>query len=141
MGETDTSGLGLLREAHLRLDWAADGLDLTSSTIGSSYPYRHTHSPARHLSLHTRLFPTKLLTLSVHRPYLGLTAPTKDLSSCRYHPPTHTASHPRTRPQCPGSRSSPSIVHTFPSMHSLEGPLREGPGPNSQWLRTKMSKT
>lgn len=52
MGETDISGLGL-REAHLRLDWAADGLDLTSSNIGSSYPYTHTHSPARHLSPHT----------------------------------------------------------------------------------------
>lgn len=29
MGETDISGLGLL-EAHVGLDWAAAGLDLTS---------------------------------------------------------------------------------------------------------------
>lgn len=34
MGETDISGLGLL-EAHFGLDWAAEGLDLTSSNTGS----------------------------------------------------------------------------------------------------------
>lgn len=51
MGETDISGLGLL-EAHLRLDWAADGLGLTSSSIGSAYPYKQTHSSPSPLSLH-----------------------------------------------------------------------------------------
>lgn len=52
MGETDISGLGLL-EAHLRLDWAAYGLGLTSSSIGSSYSYMQTHSSPSPLSLHT----------------------------------------------------------------------------------------
>lgn len=40
VGETDISGLKLL-EAHLGLDWAAKGLDLTSPNTASPhlYPY------------------------------------------------------------------------------------------------------
>lgn len=38
MGETDISGLRL-RQAHLGLDWAAEGLDLTSPSI--TLPYLH----------------------------------------------------------------------------------------------------
>lgn len=36
MGETDISGLRL-RQAHLGLDWAAEGLDLTSPSITLAY--------------------------------------------------------------------------------------------------------
>jgi hypothetical protein len=44
VGKTDISGFGLL-EAHLGLDWIAEGLDLTSSNTVPPHLPMHTHSP------------------------------------------------------------------------------------------------
>lgn len=112
MGETDISGLRLL-EAQLGLDWAAEGLDLTSSNTGSSYPYMYSYSSPRHLSLYTGLGPTKLATLSLHRSYVGFTVLQKIYLLAGS---THTQI-------AFSSAQVPSIsfhyAHSFSSMHSL----------------------
>lgn len=76
MGETDISGLRLL-EAHLRLDWAAEGLDLTSSNPAPPHLHVHTHFPLMFPSLGTGLF-LMLLMLSLHTPYLSDGEPFRD---------------------------------------------------------------
>lgn len=138
MGETDISGLGLL-EAHLRLDWAADGLGLTSSSIGSAYPYKQTHSSPSPPAC-TQLLPTELPML----PYIDLIAVLQPLHKTYLLKAPHASTHgffTSAPGPMPGSQPLPfHYAHIFPPC-IFEGPLWEGPGPNFQWLGTKVSKT
>lgn len=79
MGETDISGLGL-RQAHLGLDWAAEGLDLTSPA--QPFP-TFILINARAFSLnapqpmHRALSHKVTYSLYIHTHYLKHTAPTQ----------------------------------------------------------------
>lgn len=125
VGETDISGLRLL-EAHFRLDWAADGLDLISLNIAPHHLHLsiHIHSPQLHPHLCTELFTTKLLILSPHTRYLKHAVPYTDpitttLSSHKDPVPRTQLPHKHTsvlrRTTCPDI--SLPITQTF-SLHS-----------------------
>lgn len=143
VGETDISGLRLL-EAHFRLDWAAEGLDLISLDIAPHHLHlsTHIHSPQLHPSLYTELFTTKLLTLSPHTRYLKHAVPTQTPSQPHY-PPVKTPSQHTASPQThlyPQENNLPQhlsshykdILPPFTQQAFRRVCCEKGPGPNSQ---------
>lgn len=117
VGETDISGLKLL-EAHLGLDWAAKGLDLTSPNTASPhlYPFpcifilpKYTPKEPMHRALsHTATYTVSRYTLSqTHSPSTDPITTTlsshKDLIS-------HTHSFPTNTPL---SASTTVVPHLF----------------------------
>lgn len=118
VGENDISGLGLL-EAHLRLDWAAEGLDLISLNTAPHHLHRsmHIHFPHLHPGLCTELFPTKLLKLSLHIHYLKHAVPIQTPSQPHYLPvktPSHAHSFPTNTHTSIGKRATcPNISLPF----------------------------
>lgn len=124
VGETDISGLGLL-EAHLGLDWAAEGLDPISLSIA---PHCLHPNCAFSFSLPApglcpERFSTKLLTLSPHMlsqtrsPYTDPIMTT--LSSCKDPIPHTQLPHKHTSISKPTTcpNLSPPLTQTF-SFHS-----------------------
>lgn len=121
VGETDISGLELL-EAHLGLDWAAGGLDLTFPQHSPCSPTPLTEPippPHMHPSPCTELFSTKLRALLLWARYLRHAAPAQIPPQPRYRAAktsAHEYSLPQTR-SCQQVQESPSRGH-FPSMRA-----------------------
>lgn len=126
MGETDISGLRLL-EAHLGLDWAAEGLDLPSLNTAPphlhSYPYIFILFKCTPAHLCTELFSTSYNTYTVstyviwytqplHTRYLVHAAPTQILSQSHYLPvktPSHAHSFPTNIPLSANTTVTPHL--------------------------------
>lgn len=145
MGETDISGLGLL-EAHLGLDWAAERLGPNFLQYSPSTSiHAHSFSPNAPQHVHRALSHKATYTVSTyilsqpHSLYVDFLAGT----------PSHTHSFPTNHKhamlQCSGPQHlSFYYVHILlhsPSQHSVKAYCGEGPGPNFQWLGTKISMT
>lgn len=122
VGETDISGLRLL-EAHLGLDWAAEGLDLISLTIAPSpptpYPCIFTLPNCTPAYAQSSFSQSYLHCLHTH--YLKHAVPTQTLSQPRYLPvktPSHSHSFPTNTPLSVSEQLAPTspITHS-PSIH------------------------
>lgn len=145
VGETDISGLRLL-EAHLGLDWAAEGLDLTSPS--TTLPHLHPDPCIFILPRCTPAYAESSFPQSyLHSLYLHIisnTQPYTDPSQPRHLPMDSTPRTQLGRTNTPLSASTQhsaptpllSLYRHSPSIHPVsifEGVLWEGLGPNSQW--------